>query len=176
MKELIQYRPRKNNQIKASQVRLINSDGTNLGIMSLWDAIQKGKEQGLDVIELNSKVKPIVCRLGDFGKFLYEAKKEQSELKKKQFVQLTKQLFCHITTEQNDLSRQVEQARQFLLEGHKVLFFIKLRGREMGKPELAREKLLAVLEALKTDASEYTQPLLEGRNMVISLSPPRKKQ
>ena len=174
MKETIQFRPRKNFQIKASQVRLINSDGANLGVMPLGEAVSKAREQGMDVIEINGKTYPVVAKIGDLGRMMYESKKQQSETKKKQQVHLIKHLACHITTEEHDLLRQVNQAKEFLAEGHKVIFTIKLRGRELQHSNLAYDKLLWVIENLKACISEYTRPTLEGKNMVVSFSPAKK--
>lgn len=170
MKDTIQFRPRRNHQIKASQVRLINSDGTNIGVVSIGEAISRAKEQGLDIIEMNGKTYPPVVKIADFGKMLYEQKKQQSEIKKNLKVSEVKELYAHPNTEAHDLTRQVEQARGFLLEGHKVKFVIKMRGREAGKPEIAREKLLWVIASLKDIIEDCQPPLTEGRNMSIFLT------
>lgn len=175
MKETIQFRPRRNFQIKASQVRLIDHTGTNLGVVSLGEAVSKAREIGMDVIEMNSKTYPPVVKIGDYGKLLYENKKQQAETKKNQKISLVKELYAHPNTEMGDLSRQVEQSRGFLSEGHKVKFVIKFRGRELSKPEIGREKLLWVIEQLKDITEECQPPLFEGRNMSIFLTPSKNK-
>ena len=175
MKETIQFRPRRNFQIKASQVRLIDHNGVNLGVVPLGEAVSKARELGMDVIEMNSKTHPVVAKIGDYGKFLYEQKKQQAEAKKNQKISLVKELYAHPNTEIGDLTRQVEQSREFLTEGHKVKFVIKFRGRELSKPEIGKEKLLWIIEQLKDVIEECQPPSTEGRNMSIFLTPSKNK-
>src|SRR5271154_6949712 len=96
----LQYRPRKNNQIRALQVRLIGSDGTNIGVLSIQEALKKAKDEGLDLIEINGKSSPVIAKIADYGKMLYEEKKKQNTAKKNQQIQELKELTFRPNTDE----------------------------------------------------------------------------
>jgi translation initiation factor IF-3 len=170
-----QYKPRKNYQIKAAQVRLINSDGTNFGVVSLQEALNRAKEENFDLIEINPKAAPPVCKIGDYGKMLYEEKKKQSEEKKKQKQQELKEISFRPNTDTGDLNHKMEQAKGFLLDGDKVKFTVKFRGREITHTNLGREKIEYILQQL----AELIQPnppiSLEGKFMSTTVLPIKQK-
>lgn len=168
-------RIRVNGYIRVPRVKVIDNEGNFLGEMDTWQALKMAQEQSLDLVEINGKSYPITVKIMDFGKFKYEQKKEQAELKKKQKVHEVKELFFHANTESHDLSRQVDQAKEFLADGSKVRFIVKFRGRELSHPEIGREKLLWIINSLKPAVSEFTMPALEGKNMSIMLFPAKSK-
>lgn len=169
-------RIRINGWIKASRVKVINENGDFLGEMETWVAIKLAQEQNLDLVEINGRVHPVLTQIIDFGKFKYLQKKEQAEAKKKQKIQGLKELSFHAVTETNDLTRLVEQAKSFLADNNKVLFSVRFRGREIAHPEVARDKMLWIIEQLKPVASEYTNPSLEGKTMSIMLTPAKSSK
>lgn len=166
-----EYRTRINQYIRVPRVKLIGADGAFLGEMATYEALNLAREAGLDLVEINSKTFPPTCRIADFGRMKYEQKKQQAEAKKKQFVQQLKELFFHPTTEKHDIDRQIKQAREFLLEGHRVKMTVKMRGREAVFPGIAEDKLNYILDNLTELIVERPNPMLDGRNMSIMLSP-----
>lgn len=136
-----QYRIRINYFIKAPQVRVILADGTPGGIMDTKDALNLAQEQNLDLVEINPKVSPPICKLINFGKYKYEEKKKQSESRKNQKIQEIKEITFRPNTDENDLNHKTEQAKQFLNDGNKVKFTIRFRGREIVHPQVGKDRL-----------------------------------
>lgn len=169
------YRPRKNFQIKANQVRVIDEDGNNLGILPLQEAIKKAKESGLDLVELNSKSSPVVAKIADYGKMLYEEKKRLVEIKKNQKTNELKELSFRPNTDENDLNHKLQQTKEFLTEGAKVKLIVKFKGREITHPELGRQKLEWFIKELYTLIMLNPQILFEGKVMYTILSPKSTK-
>jgi translation initiation factor IF-3 len=155
------------------QVRLILSNGENGGVMATHEALKLAQNEGLDLIEINPKATPPVCRVADFGKLLYDAKKQQQEEKKKQrqHEQELKELACRPNTDSHDFSRLIEQARQFLTDKNRVRFTIKFRGREISHQEIGRNKLEKLINDLSDIISANAPISLEGKNMIVILSP-----
>lgn len=166
-----EFKTRINKYIKSPQVKVVSEDGSFLGVMNTYEALKMAQEKGLDLVEINSKVYPPLVKITDYGKFKYEQKKQQKEEKKKQKIQEIKELAFHINTGDNDLKRQVEQARGFLKDGNKVRFILKIRGREMSFQNLAENKLKWILSELINDISFNTPISTENRNMSTILSP-----
>jgi translation initiation factor IF-3 len=166
---------RLNYQIKASQVRVVLEDGTSPGVMLLKEALKLAQDQGLDLIEINPKAAPPVCRIQDWGKFCYAAKKQQQAMKKNQKTSEMKELTLHPNTELNDLNHKLEQAKDFLTEGNKVKLTVKFRGREMAHPELGREKLDWMLQQLTDLTGTATPVSFEGKKMDTVLTPKSNK-
>lgn len=133
--------PRINNQIKAEKVRLISEDGKNLGIFSLKDALSYARERNLDLIEVAANANPPVCRLGDFGKYLYQQKKKEREQRKKQKFGKVKTVRITPRISSHDLETKTKQALKFLEKGYKVRLEIFLRGREKALSEFGKERL-----------------------------------
>lgn len=166
-----------NHQIRASQVRLIGPDGANLGVVNLNDAIRQAAILELDLVEINGKSNPIICKITDVGKLKYEEKKKANEQRKNQKTQELKEIMFRPGTEENDLNHKLQAAKGFLSEGHKVKFTVKFRGREMQHPEVAEDKMAWVLEQIK----DFIQPLpedqgftLEGKFMSLIVSPAKR--
>lgn len=169
-----QFKPRKNFQIRASQVRLINSDGSNLGVVSIQEAIKLAQEQGLDLIEINYKSSPVVAKIADYGKMLYEEKKKQSEIRKNQKAQELKEITFRPNTDENDLKHKLESAKSFLSDGHKVKFTIRFRGREVTHPEVAKEKIDWIVQQLNSLILPPAPIAMEGKFMFLIVSPAKK--
>lgn len=164
-----------NFQIKASQVRLIDSNGDNLGVVSLQEALKRAQFQELDLIEINSKSIPPIVKILNVGKYKYDEKKKQSENKKNQKVQELKEITFRPNTDNNDLLHKLETSKSFLIEGHKVKFTIKFKGREISHPEVGSEKLKWILEELKDLITSPPPPIsLEGKLMIVMVSPIKK--
>jgi len=152
-------------------VRLIGPDGTQLGIVPLKDALHMAQEHNLDLVEVASQARPVVCRIMDFGKFKYEQAKREREARKKQRGGDLKEVKMRPNIEDHDFEVKVRNALRFLQEGDKVKATIMFRGREIVHAHLAAQ-LLERLAQRATDISSIERPpRLEGRNMVMILAP-----
>jgi translation initiation factor IF-3 len=169
-----QYKVRVNNYIKVPQVRVILSDGTSAGVMATRDALKMAIEQGLDLVEINPKSVPPVCKIIDYGKFKYDEKKKQAEAKKNHKIQELKEITFRPSTDENDLNHKLANARAFLLEGDKVKFTIRFRGREVVHPEEGRDRILWLLEQLKDVIATPPPISMEGKFMSIVVTPTKK--
>ena len=157
------------------QVRVIDDDGEQRGVMDTRDAIRLAREKSLDLVEVAANADPPVCRIIDFGKFQYEAKKKAAEAKKKQVVITVKEVKFRPGTDEHDYDYRMKHARQWLQDGDKVKATIWFRGREMTHRELGAR----ILEKLEKDLSDIgeveARPRMEGNQMFIILSPKRHK-
>lgn len=166
-----QNRVRVNFQIKVPQVRVIQSDGTSIGVMPTRDALKLAQSQGLDLVEINPKAVPPVCKIIDYGKFKYDEKKRLSDIRKKQKIQELKELVFRPNTDENDLQHKLSFAKQFLADGNKVKFTVKFRGREVTHPQIARDKLHWITQQLTGLINPNTEISSEGRIMWMIVSP-----
>jgi translation initiation factor IF-3 len=171
-----QYRIRVNYNIRVPQVRVVLEDGSSPGIMNTPEALKMAQELGLDLIEINPKTAPPICKIMDFGKHKYSEKKKATEAKKNQKVQEMKELSFRPGTEEHDLLIKLNAAKQFLTDGHKVRFVCKFRGREMSHPEIGREKLSWILQQLNGLIGSSPDISMEGKWMSVIVSPARQKQ
>ncbi len=142
-----------NHQIKASEVRLIDSKGGNIGIIKTTEALAKALEARMDLVEISSNATPPVCKILDVKKFLYQEKQKERESSKKVHKTKTKEFVFGPYIGDNDLRNKVERARKFLAERNKVRITVELHGREKAHPEIGREKLDAFIKDL-TDVSK----------------------
>lgn len=157
------------------EVRVIAEDGEQLGIMSTRDAVRRAREQGLDLVEVAATADPPVCRIIDFGKFQYEAKKKASEAKKKQVIIVVKEVKFRPGTDEHDYHFKMVHARQWLGEGDKVKATIFFRGREITHRELGAQ-LLERLEKDLADMGEVeARPRMEGNQMFLIFQPKKHK-
>lgn len=167
---------RVNRQIRARQVRVIDEEGEQLGIMSPQDALKEAEDQGLDLVEVAPKADPPVCRLIDYGKYRYQLSKRAKEAKKHQHTITVKEIKYRPKIDEHDFHYKTRHVRQFLGEGNKVKITIMFRGREMAHPEFGRKILARVVEETKDLCKEdfdVDRTRLEGRNMSLVLSPSR---
>lgn len=174
MQSSIQYRIRINNFIRVPQVRVIDNEGNSLGIMSTRDALKLALDQNLDLVEINPKAQPPVCKIIDYGKFKYEEKKKQSEIKKNQKSQELKEITFRPNTDENDLSHKLSSAKEFIAEGHKVKFTIRFRGREITHPQIAKDKIDWILTQLGATIMANPPVSMEGKFMFVIVSPAKK--
>ena len=157
------------------QVRVIAENGDQLGIMNTREAVQLARSQGLDLVEVAATADPPVCRIIDFGKFTYEAKKKASEAKKKQVIITVKEVKFRPGTDDHDYNFKAKHARDWLTEGDKVKATIFFRGREITHRELGAE-LLQRLEQDLAEVGEVEQrPKMEGNQMFLIFAPKRHK-
>jgi translation initiation factor IF-3 len=170
-----QFRIRINQYIRVPQVRVVLSDGSNGGIMATHEALKLARDENLDLIEINPKSVPPVCKIADFGKMKYEEKKKQQIAKRNQVVQELKELTFRPNTDSNDLNHKLDQAKGFLEEGNKVKFTIRFRGREITHSELGRQKLEWLLQELQGLITDKPQISLEGKFMSMLVSPTKKQ-
>lgn len=167
---------RVNEQIRARQVRVIDEEGNQLGIMSPHDARREAEERGLDLVEVASKAVPPVCRIMDYGKYRYQQSKRAKESKKHQHTITVKEIKYRPKIDLHDFTYKTNHVRQFLEQGDKVKVTIMFRGRELAHPEFGREILQRVYEASKDlcqDVGDISTMRLEGRNMSMVLTPAR---
>ncbi len=163
-----------NDQIKASQIRVIGSDGQQLGIMSLAAALDIANEERLDLVEIAPEANPPVCKIMDFGKYKFEKEKREKESKKKQQVVELKEIQLKCRIETHDFETKLKHANRFLNDGNKVKVVLKFMGREITHPERGSELLQRFIEGCGEMCSVEKAPLLDGRNMIMILAP--KKQ
>lgn len=170
-----QYRIRINQHIRVPQVRVVYEDGTTGGIMETRAALKTAQDKGMDLVEINPKAAPPVCKIMDYGKYKYEEKKKAQAAKKNQVVQELKELTFRPNTDENDLNHKLEQAKGFLADGDRVKFTVRFRGREITHSNLGREKLEWCLQQLQGLISDKSQISLEGKFMSMIVSPTKKQ-
>jgi len=167
-------RIRANNQIRVPEVRLIGSDGSQLGIVPTRDALLKAEEEGLDLVEIQPNADPPVCKIMDFGKFRFEQQKKANEAKKKTRQVEIKEMKFRPVTDEGDYQIKLRNMRRFLEEGDKIKVNIRFRGREMSHQELGREMANRIEADLGEDIVIESRPRLEGRQMVMMIAPKKK--
>ncbi len=157
------------------QVRVIGSDGSQLGVMHPRDAMRIAQSEGLDLVEVATNATPPVCRIIDYGKYQYEAKKKAHEAKKNQVVITVKEIKFRPGTDDHDYDYRIKHARDWLMEGNKVRATIFFRGREMTHRELGSRILAKVEKELSDIAETEVRPKMEGNQMFIIMTPKRQK-
>jgi len=162
---------RKNHEIKAKEVRVVTEDGKQLGIMPLKKALQIAFDEGLDLVEVAPKANPPVCKIMDYGKFVYKQKKKLQEAKKKQTSFQVKEIKIRPKIDEHDLNTKLNNMKKFLSKGEKCKVIIVFRGREILHHDLGLELLNRIKEELKDLGRVEQEPKLEGRNMSMVLAP-----
>ena len=162
-----------NGQIRDREVRVIGTDGEQLGVMSARDAQKLADEAELDLIKIAPKAKPPVCKIMDYGKFRYEQQKREKEAKKKQHVVETKEIRLSPNVEMNDLKTKANNARKFITKGDKVKVTLRFRGREMAHKSSSAHVLDDFAKMLEDIAQVSKAAKLEGRNMTMFLEKKR---
>lgn len=162
-----------NEQIRDREVRVIGTDGQQLGVMSSRDAQKLADEAELDLIKISPKSKPPVCKIMDYGKFRYEQQKREKEAKKKQHIVEVKEIRLSPNVEINDLKTKANNARKFIEKGDKVKVTLRFRGREMAHISSNAHVLDDFAKMLEDIASVVKAPKLEGRNMTMFLEKKR---
>lgn len=162
---------RVNHRIRVPEVRVVAEDGSNLGVLSTEQALRRAQEAGLDLVEVNPKAVPPVCKILDFGKFKYEEKKKQREAKKKQTVVEVKEIKIRPKTDDHDLDVKVRAIRKFIEAGNKVKVTCRFRGREITHPERAQMQLTFILSKIEDVANVEQRPAMEARTMAFLVAP-----
>lgn len=156
------------------EVRVINADGEQLGVISTDEARRIAREQELDLVEVNPKARPPVCKIMDYGRFKYEEKKKQNEAKKRQSQVELKEIKLRPKTDDHDIAFKVKHVRRFLEEGNKVKLTVRFRGREITHPETAKRQIDLIIGEVEDLAMVESAGRMEGRTMTAILSPKRK--
>ena len=157
-------------------MRVVDEDGEQIGVMDTRDAVSKAREEGKDLVEIAPKARPPVCRIIDYGKFLYEEKKKAQELKKKQVTQQVKEIKFRPATDDHDYGYRMERARGWIDDGDKVRATISFRGREMTHRELGADLLAKLRDDLEDIADVEVRPKMEGYQMFIILVPKKENK
>ncbi|HEX6199365.1 MAG TPA: translation initiation factor IF-3 [Thermoanaerobaculia bacterium] len=171
--------PRVNNQIRKSPVRLIDEDGTQLGIVPVDEARDRARDKGLDLVEVGPNADPPVCRILDWGKLRYEKQKKEREAKKRTQTIEVKEVKYRPTIDEHDRDRKTDRARKFLEQGNKVKVTVFFRYRQLRRPQLGQEILDHVQNRLADVSTvEHRTRGLEGRQMIMILAPlsPKKEK
>ncbi len=160
-----------NEQIRDKEVRLIDEDGSQLGVMSAKDAQKIAREKNLDLVKISPKANPPVCKVIDYGKFRYEQAKKDKEARKKQNIITLKEVRLSPNIEEHDINTKKKQAEKFLKNGDKVKVSVRFRGREMAHTNIGREILIEFAKGLEEISDIEKPPKMEGRSMVMFLNP-----
>ena len=163
--------PRTNEKIRATQVRVINSDGTNLGTLSTQEAINIAKQEGLDLIEISPKANPPVCKIIDIGKYKYDLQKKANKAKKKQKIINLKEIKLRPVTDIHDYNFKIKNAQKFLTKGDKVKFTVLFKGREMQHTHLGHELMQRIINDTNDLGKVEVQPKFEGRQIIMIVQP-----
>lgn len=163
--------PRFNNLITAEKVRVIDDDGENLGVLYTREAIAQAAEVGLDLVEVSPNADPPVCKFLDIGKFKYEAQKKANLARKTQKTQEIKEIKMRPNIDDHDYQTKMKKVSEFIEEGDKVKVTLRFRGRELAHQQLGMKLLLRVQEDTAETAKVEAHPRMEGRQMLMVLSP-----
>ena len=160
-----------NGQIRDREIRLIGSDGQQYGIVSAYEGQRIADEQGLDMVKISPTSQPPVCKLMDYSKYKYEQNKKEKEMKRNQKVIEIKEVWLSMTIDVGDLNTKANMARKFLKDGNKVKASIRMRGRQQAYANQGVEVMNKFAEILTDVAKIDKQPVTEGRNITMFLSP-----
>ena len=162
-----------NNEIRAREVRLIDSKGEQLGIMTMADAREIAEQRNMDLVEVAGDAQPPVVRIMDFHKFRYEERKKVQESRKKSTstAQVMKEVKLRSRTEAHDIEFKTSHIKRFLAAGHRVKVTVFFKGREITRPDMGKQMLLKVLASIADVAQAEGDPRLEGRNMSVIVVP-----
>ena len=160
-----------NEQIRDKELRVIDSDGSQLGIMSLRQAMEIVEQKNLDLVKIAPQANPPVCKIIDYGKYRFEQAKREKEARKNQRVVEIKEVRLSLNIDTHDFETKKNHALRFISEGNKVKASIRFRGREMGHPELGLEIMRRFADAMSEVANVEKPAKLEGRTMLMFLAP-----
>ena len=164
-------RVRRNEEIDASEVRVIDAEGEQAGVMPLRDAIEMAKEQGLDLVEVSPNAEPPVCRIMDFGKYLFEQNKKAQNSKRKQKQVHVKEIKFRPGTDEGDYKIKLRKLTEFLENGDKTKITLRFRGREMAHQDIGAKLLARVRDDLEEYGTVEQMPQMEGRQMIMVIAP-----
>ena len=170
----IQKELRVNNRIRAKEVRVIDENGKQIGVMHIRRALRIAQERGLDLVEVAPNANPPVCRILDYGRYRYEQEKLAKESKRKHKQADVKTIRLRLGIGTHDIETKLRNAREFLQDGDKVKFIVIFRSREIGRPQMAEALLNKVADALQLEGVIERPPTMEGRQMTMVLAPRKK--
>ncbi len=159
-----------NEEIRDKEIRLIGSEGEQLGIMSSKEALKIAAEKDLDLVKIAPQAQPPVCRIMDYGKYRFEQTKREKEAKKNQKVIDVKEIRLSLNIDTNDFNTKVNHAVKFLKAGNKVKVSLRFRGREMAHTEIGAESIKRFADACSEYGTIAKEPKLEGRSLVMIIS------
>jgi translation initiation factor IF-3 len=160
-----------NDEIRAKEVRLIGPDGEQLGIKLFREAMQLATEASLDLVNVAPTAKPPVCRIMDYGKYRYEMQKKEKEARKNQKIVELKEIRLTATIDEHDFQTKLRNVIKFLEEGDKVKLSVRFRGREITHADIGQKVLERMAAQVENDSVVERRPKLEGRSMIMILSP-----
>ncbi|WP_322199178.1 translation initiation factor IF-3 [Acutalibacter intestini] len=160
-----------NEQIRDKEVRLIDADGSQLGVMPARKALELAEQKNLDLVKIAPQATPPVCKIIDYGKYRFEQSKREKEQRKNQRIVEIKEVRLSLNIDTHDFDTKRGHAARFIAEGNKVKVSIRFRGREMGHPELGQDIMRRFAEAMAETANVERQPKLDGRTMLMFLAP-----
>jgi len=167
---------RVNERIRIREVRLIDEEGQQVGIVPTRDAMEMARSRGLDLVEVAPNAIPPVCRIMDYGKFRYEQSRKERESRRNQHVIELKEVRIRPKIDDHDLATKGRQAAKFLDDGDKVKMTVLFRGREMAHPDIGKGLLDQLADMLRPHGTIEQSPRLEGRTMTMMLNPLKQKQ
>ena len=162
---------KRNEQIHSSEIRLIDNDGSQVGIITIEEAIELAKSKGMDVVEVSPNASPPVCRVMDFGKFVFEQKKKSQGAKKKQKIIHVKEIKFRPLMEESDYNIKLGKIFKFLEQGDKVKISLRYRGRELRHAELGENLLKRVCDDIANVATIEQEAQREGRQLIMIVAP-----
>ena len=160
-----------NEQIRDKEIRLIDENGEQLGIVATKDAQLMASQKNLDLVKISPNAVPPVCKIMDFGKFKYEVAKKEKESKKKQKVVVVKEIRLRQAIEINDLNTKAKMTCRFLEDGDKVKVAVRFRGRELGHKEIGYQVINKFIELLEDAGTPDKEPKFEGNNLILMIEP-----
>lgn len=163
-----------NERIYANTLRVLDSEGKQIGVLGKFEALSRARDLGLDLVEVAPNAKPPVAKIIDFKKFLYQQEKKRKEERKKSKVSETKEIRLGPFMDDHDLSVMIKRGREFLQHNNKIRLVLKFIGRQIVHPEFGREVMKKTIDALSDLSKVEREPHLEGKQMIALLSPEKK--
>ena len=163
-----------NNSIRAKQVRLIGLDGAQVGIVSIDEALATAKVSSTDLVEISPDASPPVCKIMDYGKFLYDQKKQQGSQKKPK-AQVLKEIKFRPNIGENDFNVKINRLKDFLADGHKVKIRLWFKGREIVHKTIGEELVAKIIETVSESGELDNEPKFEGKNLTLMVLPKKLK-
>ncbi|WP_459836428.1 translation initiation factor IF-3 [Clostridium carnis] len=160
-----------NENIREKELRVIDSDGSQLGVITTVEAQKIADEKELDLVMISPTANPPVCKIMDLGKYIYEQSKKEKEAKKNQKITVIKEIRCSLTIEENDIAIKAKNARKFLLDGDKVKITVRFKGREAQLGHMGKKILENFVSKLEDVCIVEKPAKQEGRNMTIMVGP-----
>jgi len=160
-----------NNEISDETIRLIDSDGTMMGIVSISEALELASKRDLDLVKISPNAVPPVCKIADYNKTMFEKAKKEKEARKSQKVVALKEIRLSVVIEEHDLGVKIKNAQKFLAEGNKVKASIRFKGRQQKYANDGNDVMSKFAEAIKEVGTVEKAPVLEGRTMIMMINP-----